>query len=297
MLTDFGAESSFAQAAQRVKEHYGIEVPISAVREQTLRHGRAIASVTERLPTVAASKEIITQLDGSMVPVMKPGSGEDARKGKSLFWREVRLCCARVQGQSQSVYGATLGSVESAAWVWQQTAQRAGCQEKTLVHGVGDGAPWIVEKFKDNFGTQGRYLIDFFHVSEYWAAAAPKMVRPGKERQWLHRQQGRLLNEQAQKVLRSLEKHQEPAQATERPVADAYRYLQERQEHLHYATARRQNFPIGSGEIESGHRHVVQHRLKMAGGWWKETNLEPMLNLRVARANGWWNLYWHNAKN
>jgi hypothetical protein len=297
VLTDFGAESSFAQAAQRVKEHYGIEVPISAVRQQTLRHGRAIAGVAEHLPTVAPSKEIITQLDGSMVPVMKPGSGNDARTGKSLFWREVRLCSARAQGQSQSVYGATLGSVESAAWVWQQTAQRVGCQEKTLVHGVGDGAPWIVEKFKDNFGMQGRYLIDFFHVSEYLAAAAPKLVRPGKERQWLHRQQGRLLNEQVQKVLRSLENHQEPLPATERPVADAFRYLQERREHLHYATVRRRKLPIGSGEVESGHRHVVQHRLKMAGAWWKETNLEPMLNLRVARANGWWNLYWHHAKN
>jgi len=199
VLTDFGAESSFAQAVQRVKEHYGIEVPISAVREQTLRHGRAIGSVAERVPAVVPSQEIITQLDGSMVPVMKPGSGEDARKGKTLFWREVRLCCARGQGQSQSVYGATLGSVESVGWVWQQTAQRAGCQQKSWVHGVGDGAPWIVEKFKDHFGTQGRYLIDFFHVSEYLAAAAPKLVRPGKERQWLHRQQGRLLMSKCRK--------------------------------------------------------------------------------------------------
>jgi hypothetical protein len=297
VLTDFGAESSFARAAQRVQEHYGIEMPVSAVRAQTLRHGRAIARVSEEVSPIAASKEVITQIDGSMVPVMKAGSGADGRKDKSLFWREVRLCSARAQGQSQSMYGATLGSVESAAWVWQETARQAGCQEKSLVHGVGDGAPWIVEKFKDNFGTQGRYLIDFFHVSEYLAAAAPKVVRPGKERQWLHRQQGRLLNEQVQKVLCSLEKYQEPAGAAERPVADAYRYLHERREHLHYATARQHKFPIGSGEIESGHRHVVQQRLKLAGAWWKETNIEPMLNLRVARANGWWDLYWASMKN
>jgi len=297
VLTDFGAESSFVQAAQRVKEHYRIEVPVSAVRAQTLRHGRAIAAVNGQLPPTAPSKEIMTQIDGSMVPVMKAGSGPDGRKGKTLFWREVKLCSARAQGRSQSIYGATLGSAESAAWVWQQTAQQAGYDAKSFVHGVGDGAPWIVEKFKDNFGSQGRYLIDFFHVSEYLAAAAPKIVRPGKERQWLHRQQGRLLNEQWTKVLRSLEKHQEPAEAAERPVAEAYRYLSERRKHLHYATARRGNFSIGSGEIESGHRHVVQHRLKIAGAWWKETNLEAMLNLRVTRANDRWNLYWQNAQN
>jgi uncharacterized protein UPF0236 len=297
VLTDFGAESSFARAAERVKEHYGIEVPIGAVREHTLRHGRAISGVSEQLAPVRPSKQITTQIDGSMVPAMKPGIGKDARKAKSLFWREVRLCSARAEGQSQPVYGATLGSVETAAWVWEQTARQAGCGPKTFVHGVGDGAPWIVEKFNDNFGEQGRYLIDFFHVSEYLAAAAPTVARAGKEEQWLHRQQGRLLNEQVDKVLRSLEKHQELPTAGERPVAEAYRYLQERREHLHYARARNQNLEIGSGEIESGHRHVVQQRLKLAGAWWRETNIEPMLALRVARANGWWNLYWAHARN
>jgi hypothetical protein len=49
---------------------------------------------------------------------------------------------------------------------------------------------------------------------------------------------------------------------------------------------------LGSGEIESGHRHVVQQRLKLAGSWWKESNAEKMLGLRVARANQLWQRYW-----
>ena len=297
VLTDFGAESSFCRGAQRIKEHYGIEVPVSAVRKQTLQHGRGMGSVSQQVRPATPSKEIITQMDGSMVPAMKPGTGKDARRGKSLLWREVRLCSARAQGQSQALYGATLGSVESAGLMWEQTVRYAGLSPRSFVHGVGDGAPWIVEKFKDYFGAQGRYLIDFFHVSEYLAAAAPRVSGAGKEQQWRRRQQGRLLNEQVPKVLRSMEKHQEPPAAAERPVADACRYLKERREHLHYATARRKQLPIGSGEVESGHRHVVQQRLKLAGAWWKETNIEPMLNLRVARANSWWDLYWSKVKN
>jgi hypothetical protein len=31
--------------------------------------------------------------------------------------------------------------------------------------------------------------------------------------------------------------------------------------------------PIGSGEIESAHRYVIQNRLKIAGAWWKMENL------------------------
>ena len=48
--------------------------------------------------------------------------------------------------------------------------------------------------------------------------------------------------------------------------------------------------------MESGHRHVIQQRLKLAGSWWKENNAEAMLGLRVARANQRWNSYWNHPK-
>jgi hypothetical protein len=48
--------------------------------------------------------------------------------------------------------------------------------------------------------------------------------------------------------------------------------------------------------IESGHRHVIQQRLKLAGSWWKEPHAEAMLGLRVARANHLWDHYWSTAK-
>lgn len=296
VLTDFGAEASFARAAERVKEHYRIEVPVSAVRKQTLAHGRKMSGLWFKHPGPAPG-QIITEMDGSMVPVMQPGKGPDGRKGKTLLWREARLCLARGVEQTHGFYGATMGTADIAAGVWRETALQAGLHDKAFVHGVGDGAPWILDKFGENFGQQGRYLIDYYHVSEYLAAAAPTVAAKGKEHHWRQRQQGRLLNNQSAKVLRSMEPHQEAAGAAETPVRDACRYLNERQNHLDYAAARHHKLPIGSGEIESGHRHVIQHRLKLAGAWWKEINLEPMLQLRVARANRHWAAYWSNAKN
>jgi len=90
--------------------------------------------------------------------------------------------------------------------------------------------------------------------------------------------------------------HIEPAGAQERPVADAAQYLRQRLEHLDYERARRR-LPIASGETESGHRHVIQQRLKLAEAWWTERNLESVLQLRVARANHWWDAYWKSATN
>src|SRR5437870_10477883 len=41
-MTDFGAENAVAGAAAKLKEHYGIEVPVSAVRVVTEEHGAAM---------------------------------------------------------------------------------------------------------------------------------------------------------------------------------------------------------------------------------------------------------------
>lgn len=290
VMVDFGAEHSFAKAAERIQEHYGIEVPVEAIRQHTLHHGRRINPIP--VESADAATTLVAQMDGTMIPVVQPGKGPDARKDKELFWREARLCLARSQDKAQAVYGSTLGTAETAGWVWREVALAAGLTEKTQVHGLGDGAPWIVDKFQDNFGQQGSYLLDFYHVSEYLAQAAAQVVAKGKERQWVRRQQARLLNNQSHKLLKSLQPHIEPPELKEAPVSAAYRYLTERSDCLDYANAQAQHLPIGSGEVESGHRHVIQKRLKVAGAWWKETNAHSILNLRTARANYQWKHYW-----
>lgn len=290
-LTDFGAEESFERAAARVKEHYRLEVPVSAVRKVTYHHAVRIQDMEPAKPAKPV-QTLITEMDGSMIPLVNPGKSEDARKGKTVCWSEVRLCCARAQGQATRLYGATLGTLESARSCWYQTAERAGLGEKTFVHGIGDGAPWIFEKFTDNFGSQGEYLIDFYHVTEYLAAAAEKIAGQEKALVWLRKQKARLLMGQISKILRTLVPFQESDSASEKPVRNAYRYIEQRRDHLDYAKARKAGLPIGSGEVESGHRHVIQQRMKIAGAWWREKNAQRMLGLRIARANRCWAQYW-----
>ncbi len=290
-LVDFGAETSFGHAAQRVREHYGLDVSAEAVRQHTLRHGAQISALTVRPPQRAAST-LITQLDGSLIPIaVPPTAGADRRRGKTLLWREVRLCLARPQDAASACYGATLGSVNVAGQLWRDTARAAGLGGRTHVHGVGDGAEWILRQFEEQFGGQGDYLVDFYHVSQYLGAAAA-VIAPKDPARWLRRQQGRLLENKVPSVLGALAAHLEPAEALEAPVRAAHRYLAQRRDHLDYAGARARGLNLGSGEIESGHRHVVQQRLKLAGSWWKESNAEKMLGLRVARANQLWQHYW-----
>jgi hypothetical protein len=49
---------------------------------------------------------------------------------------------------------------------------------------------------------------------------------------------------------------------------------------------------VGSGEVESAHRYIPQERLKISGACWHPDTVNPMLALRVIRANGWWKPFW-----
>jgi hypothetical protein len=51
--------------------------------------------------------------------------------------------------------------------------------------------------------------------------------------------------------------------------------------------------PIGSGMIESGHRHVLQARLKKAGTAWLHDHADQIAHLRVLKANRQWQSLWN----
>ena len=75
-------------------------------------------------------------------------------------------------------------------------------------------------------------------------------------------------------------------------IYNCSRYMINHKEQLFYKETLKKQLPIGSGEIESAHRHVIQHRFKLAGAWWKSDNIDYMLSLQLNRANCFWDDYW-----
>ena len=67
-MVDFGADNPFAGAAHKLKEHYGIEVPISAVRATTEAHGETMRENTvlqTEMPERLGVLQLISELDVS----------------------------------------------------------------------------------------------------------------------------------------------------------------------------------------------------------------------------------------
>jgi hypothetical protein len=110
----------------------------------------------------------------------------------------------------------------------------------------------------------------------------------------LEQQTRRLKHNFVAAVLKALHPYVEPDTVPDNiaPVRAAYRYIHNRLEQLDYKGAIAAELPIGSGEIESAHRYVIQQRLKRSGSWWSVENAWAMLALRVLRQNQDWQSYW-----
>ena len=296
VVTDFGADVSFGRVPEKVREHYGIEVSASTVRAITEGHGAVLESACEvdvRLPLGGVTR-LVTEMDGSMIPTVQMAEDKgDKRRQRKVSWTQARLCLAGVPEQVSRKYAATMGSVEAAGRQWKRCVVDAGGGRATHLHCVGDAASWIAAQAACQFGEQASYLVDFYHVSEYLAKAAV-VVAAQSAKAWLHTQQARLKKNQVTEVLAELAPHCEAATlpAAEAPVRVCQRYLRNHLSQLDYAGAIAAGLPIGSGEIESSHRTVIQSRLKISGAWWLVENAEKMLALRVTRANQEWKSYW-----
>jgi hypothetical protein len=126
-------------------------------------------------------------------------------------------------------------------------------------------------------------------------AAAAQTCKPGAADRWRRTQQARLKRGALEKVIDALVPHLEPTDTPEEtaPVRNAHRYLTNRTDCLDYPRALRLGLPIGSGMIESGHRHVLQARLKKAGTSWLAQTAVHIANLRVLRTNRQWLTLWN----
>lgn len=131
VLTDFGAEKSFAQASNQLWEHYGVALHPSSVRAVVLaqaqraegfissQHQEAVAAYQSQRGWRQGVPWLIVESDGSMVRTgaleLESAGGLSAKRHRPkrrrhTQWREVRLSLVEVPQEAGRQYGAVLGS-------------------------------------------------------------------------------------------------------------------------------------------------------------------------------------------
>ncbi len=154
-VTDFAADVPFAQAVDKVVEHYGVlrhESTVRRIAEGHAQKGFEVAEPEPEWPRQAGCAVVVAETDGGMVPIVESSTtGTDRRKGKRLFWKEAKICLAHAQGSRTPVYGGTLqGDVDRAGQPLFRCALKAGFGQGSRLHAVGDGAEWIAAQHRLN---------------------------------------------------------------------------------------------------------------------------------------------------
>ena len=140
-LTDFGAEQSFERASEQLKEHYGVELDRSSVREVVRKQAERAAGFVDLEDRAAidgygnqrsfppGKPWLIVESDGAMVrtgelaPDPEGGVSPVRRRPKRsrrTQWREVRLSVVETPGDGERQYAAALGSPQSLE-TWPET--------------------------------------------------------------------------------------------------------------------------------------------------------------------------------
>ena len=329
--TDFGIDETFEKASQKMREHYGIEVPVSGIRTVTYKHAYAIEkqqhNELKKIKSVYSpinaraleegTKYIVAETDGTMVPIVitnctgykvelmshagqtitsgkilvnkekgrvrlhflnaecKPISkslksigcqlefngaltdndikeitrflddpknnvmakglcpkNTDKRKNRKVCYQEAKVVLAHKPDEANPIYSASMNGVDETGKRLRWCAMQAGLGKNTMVHGVGDGAPWIVRQFEDKFrDIKYSYLIDMYHLTEYLSDASQAISPDSTEQQkWVNSQAAYLKANEVSQVLHNIGKYSDIANLPQsEAINTCYRYIDNRQ--------------------------------------------------------------------
>ncbi len=289
-LIDFSVNEPYAEAAERVELHYGFSVSTNLLRCVTERVGQdalsrsALRLHQELLPKRDIAARLTVQTDGSMIPLLDR-------------WKEAKLAVVvrqdcHVPGTTQrrgttteARYTATLEGVESFETLVDAVLTTERADECQQVVWAGDGAPWQWD-MADRICPTAVQILDWPHAIQH-AVDCAKIVFDEDVISvaiWKREVERMLADDRLDVILADLEQvaFQCRSKKKRKAVLDLHRYYTKNQHRMTYRCFREHGFVLGSGLVESAHRHVLQKRMKRAGQHWGLAGAEQMAHLRAA---------------
>jgi hypothetical protein len=195
------------------------------------------------------------------------------------------------------LYDVLIGDAEAIWALLIGYLRLLGAAYADVVAFIADGAEWIWKRV-ERLSTLAEIpaakvveVLDFYHASQYLSATiATCRTMPKAQRQALYKRLRHALRHQIDGV--------EVVQEALRALATTYRskaipraldYVETHAHRMRYVTLEARKLPIGSGQVESAVRRVVNLRFKAPGSFWRETTVSGLMHLRGAFKAGRWN--------
>ncbi len=282
----------------------------TATAEASTRLREAALAAALRVPVPSdgplAGKRVRVSLDGGRVRLRRTHRGRKTAKGRHGFstpWREPRLLVIDildVQGRPDRLrlplYDGLIGDAEAVWALLIGYLRLLGAAYAEVVEFIADGADWIwhrVERLRTLAEIPAAKLVevlDFYHASQYLSETlATCRTIPKAQRHALYKRLRHALRHQTEGV--------EVVQEALRALATTHRskaimralgYVETHAHRMRYVTLEARKLPIGSGQVESAVRRVVNLRFKAPGSFWRETTVSGLMHLRAAFKAGRW---------
>jgi hypothetical protein len=322
-VTDLTTRMTFGDAVESMREHHDQEVDrtkaervtysVARDAETYLRERRDKAKERLRSGEREGVEQLVFTADGGAVPVGKferpkaaGGPQTEVRKlpkaTRAIAGREARFISVHAADtKTPRVVDCHIAPYDSPEFTGARmfaAAIEAGLTDKSRIHGVFDMGKWIHTQYEHEFcAYEHSACADIVHVTDYLVDAGLVLTDEEKKLAWGMEHKRRMLAGEFEHVLSDLKAHTcEPGCAKKDSgkclVRVAEGYLENHREYMNqYVEFMIANLPVGSGEAESGIRHVIKRRMSVAGAW-DESNAGLMLGLLAIRASGWWDDFW-----
>ena len=309
-LSDFGIEDSFARAAVRFKENYHYKIGPSAVDRSTKTtalqamkyiENKLSDNDSDQIQKSTSIEKMLVELDGCELRTAQLVPAEDStettpvyknpKKEKIINWRDVRLGFVRPLDSKSKTFVGKMDCYQNVVSQMHSAAVSIGMTPETKIIGVADGGIGLSEELKRQFPSM-QFILDKSHLKNHLYETAEALGINQKDRPgWVKPRVREISDGNVEAVLKELEEENDknPNQRLKRLIG----YIKRFYNALDYDNFKSMGYPIGSGEIESAHKSIPQKRLKIPGASWNADSIDPMLALRVLRADDWWEDFWN----
>jgi len=290
-ILDFGVNDTFQSAAERWSIHYPTTISSNLVRRVVDRVGRRCEAASSELSLQEAclprcdepARSLVVAGDGSML-LTREESWKEAKvavvaRGEEIIEEKNRRTV------SEARYVAVLGGKEEFAASLKAALEAERADEVTNVVWLGDGAPenWTMASELCPFAVQ---VLDVQHAIQNGMECGKMLLGESDEcvPLWERRIRQLLDAPSPDAAIRELMACV-PETTNEAEIAALDRlvgYYRRNEARMRYTTFRELGSPIGSGIVESAHRHVLQVRMKRAGQRWAIKRARRMARLRAA---------------
>jgi len=290
-VLDFAVNDVYGECAARWELHYQERASENLFRRVAARVGTQCDSADqgrlqeELKPRCEAAEVLVVEVDGSQLPIRGAEPWKEAKVGVT-YRHDVKESKPIPQ---TSRYVAVVGGLGSFAPVLEEALEVENVDEAGKVVWLGDGAAcnWTLA---DQLCPDAAQVLDWHHAVEHAVDCGKVLL--GEESPWLE-----LWQRQAEALLRAGDPEAiivqlmdcmvlVPRGRGQREALDALealvRYYRTNANRMKYRLYREEGLPIGSGAVESAHRHVLQTRMKRAGQRWALPNARRMARLRAA---------------